>query len=119
MKAALASFLIEYPSTKAILIGTRRTDPYSLHLKPFQVTDESWPQVMRIHPILDWKYSDVWTEILDDHIPYCVLYDRGYTSLGDQNNTLPNPQLCSKEREFGYDEAWKLTNELGERDGRI
>ena len=41
------------------------------------MTDESWPQVMRISPILDWSYQEVWTFLRDLSVPYCKLYDEG------------------------------------------
>jgi len=59
-------------------MGTRRTDPYSSHLSSFAPTDEGWPQFVRVLPILDWDYPDVWSFLLDLNITYCPLYDKGY-----------------------------------------
>jgi FAD synthetase len=61
MKAAFADYLKDTPSVKAILVGTRRTDPHGEHLKHFDPTDSGWPAFVRIHPVIDWHYVDIWT----------------------------------------------------------
>jgi hypothetical protein len=61
MKAAFSDYLRDTPSVKAILVGTRRTDPHGEHLKHFDPTDKGWPAFVRIHPVIDWHYVDVWT----------------------------------------------------------
>ena len=35
-----------------------------------------------LNPIVDWSTSDVWEFIKNYNIPYCQLYDEGYTRLG-------------------------------------
>ena len=40
------------PNLKAVLMGTRRTDPLSQNLTSFSPNDPSWPSYMRINPIL-------------------------------------------------------------------
>lgn len=85
----------------AIFIGTRSTDPNGGSVGKRAWTDAGWPQVERIHPILDWTYQDVWsflrcpllayqppTRLTKEQreeegcaqtpgIPYCLLYDLG------------------------------------------
>lgn len=61
MKAAFTEYLGDYPNVKAIFVGTRRTDPHGEHLTHFDPTDHGWPSFMRIHPVIDWHYVDVWT----------------------------------------------------------
>jgi len=141
---------------KAVFIGTRRTDPGGTSLGPRTPTDPGWPQVERVHPILDWSYHDVWdflrcpelgdpelagssasgtppssitngskagnalnggagdvaqgaalgeAERRDRHVPYCLLYDQGYTSLGSTFNTIPNPVLKIHAHQEPSDEA--------------
>ncbi|KAF2121577.1 hypothetical protein BDV96DRAFT_217283 [Lophiotrema nucula] len=96
MKAAFADYLHDEPSVKAIFVGTRRTDPHGEHLTHFDKTDHGWPDFMRIHPVIDWHYVDIWTFIRHLNIPYCSLYDCGYTSLGGTTDTHPNPALQKK-----------------------
>lgn len=36
----------------------------------------------RAAPILEWTELDVWTFLVREDIPWCVLYDAGYRSLG-------------------------------------
>lgn len=61
MKEAFTDYLRDTPSVKAILVGTRRTDPHGEHLKHFDPTDNSWPTFVRVHPVIDWHYVDIWT----------------------------------------------------------
>jgi FAD synthetase len=77
MKEGLKIFLDTNPISKAIVIGTRSTDPFGDKMKPFQSTDGEWPRIIRIHPILNWNYEDVWRIIRSLNIPYCKLYDLG------------------------------------------
>lgn len=120
IKVGLEKYLGDKPHIKAALIGVRRTDPYSSKLAAFQETDEGWPAVMRVSPLLDWRYADVWTFLRGLHLPYCSLYDQGYTSLGHPNNTHKNPTLrtVAEDGTETYGPAWQLQDGSTERDGR-
>ncbi|RCH86774.1 3'-phosphoadenosine 5'-phosphosulfate sulfotransferase [Rhizopus stolonifer] len=100
---------------QAIFVGVRRTDPYAENLTHFDKTDKGWPDFMRVQPIIDWEYKDIWGFLLQLGVPYCSLYDKGYTSLGSMENTHPNPDL---KEENGYKHASQLENTLHERCGR-
>ena len=56
----------------------------------FCPSSSGWPPFMRVNPILDWSYSDVWAFLRVTGVRYCGLYDRGYTSIGSITNTNPN-----------------------------
>lgn len=60
MRDAFADYLRENTAVKAIFVGTRRTDPHGGKLGTFQPTDGGWPSFMRVHPVIEWKYGDVW-----------------------------------------------------------
>lgn len=93
MRRALELYKLRFPDIQAILVGTRRTDPHGTTLSYRNVTDPGWPAFERVNPIINWAYSDVWTFLTKLKIPYCTLYDEGYTSLGSTYNTFPNPAL--------------------------
>ncbi|KAJ7337430.1 hypothetical protein DFH08DRAFT_876816 [Mycena albidolilacea] len=93
MKQALQIYKNKFPNIDAILIGTRRSDPHGATLSHRNMTDPDWPQFERINPIINWDYADVWTFLRKLKVPYCDLYDYGYTSLGSTYNTFPNPAL--------------------------
>ena len=61
MKAAFAAYLRARPRVRAVLVGTRRSDPHGASLSHFDETDHGWPRFMRVHPVIDWHYVDIWT----------------------------------------------------------
>lgn len=122
IKTILEKICDENGEIKACLMGSRRTDPYCGNLKLMQETDPGWPKLMRISPLLDWNCSDIWEYIRQNKVPYCSLYDRGYTSIGDKTNTIPNPNLkCTgKTGELFYLPAYHLHDaDKFERAGRL
>ncbi|KAH8697908.1 phosphoadenosine phosphosulfate reductase [Talaromyces proteolyticus] len=119
MKEGLESYLADRPSIRAVFVGTRRTDPHGEKLTHFDPTDAGWPDFMRVHPVIDWHYAEIWAFIRHLQIPYCPLYDQGYTSLGGTRDTHPNPRLKSKEQNRdGFRPAYELMEDDEERLGR-
>ncbi|KAI0888779.1 putative FAD synthetase [Annulohypoxylon maeteangense] len=120
MKPALTTYLRERPEVKAVFVGTRRTDPHGAALTFFDETDADWPRFMRVHPVIDWHYREVWGFIRALGIPYCPLYDKGYTSLGGIDDTHPNPALKGGSKADGgqFRPAYELTEDREERLGR-
>ncbi|KAG0633646.1 hypothetical protein HOY80DRAFT_1012887 [Tuber brumale] len=128
MKSSFERYLQENPNVQAIFVGTRRTDPHGEFLSHFDVTDHGWPKFMRVHPVVDWGYREVWGFLRELQIPYCVLYDMGYTSLGGTKDTHPNPALLENgtqvqegeggERKRRFRPAYELVEDGQERLGR-
>lgn len=119
-KTALSKLKTSQPNMDAIFMGTRRSD-ISYHIDYFQRTDNDWPDFMRVNPILDWSYRDVWDYLVTLKVPYCKLYDDGYTSLGSSKDTSLNPRL-KRSDESGqtfYLPAFSLEDPSDERSGRI
>jgi len=44
--------------------------------------DQAHGGIYKINPLADWSYSQVWDYIKKHNIPYNILHDRGYPSIG-------------------------------------
>ena len=85
MKTVMFNQYIERRSVKAIFQGLRRDEQAA------RVQDEYFehkeaglliPEHTRIKPILHFTERDIWDNIMVNNIPYCILYEQGYRSLG-------------------------------------
>jgi len=100
---------------RAIVMGQRFGDPFT-PTSAFSPSTEGWPAFMRINPILEWSYAHVWTFLRCFGLPYCNLYDDGYTSLGSSGDTIRNP--CLRRPDGSYAPAYELQDACEERKGR-
>jgi FAD synthetase len=78
----------------SFVLGTRRTDPNAGNQGHFAPSSSYMPPFMRVNPVLDWTYGHIWHFLRLFKLPYCVLYDQGYTSLGTTKDTRPCPALA-------------------------
>ncbi|KAI9086287.1 hypothetical protein K1719_031741 [Acacia pycnantha] len=88
-KSGLETLLKNKP-IRAIFLGVRVGDPTAIGQEQFSPSSPGWPAFMRVNPILDWSYRDVWAFLLTCKVQYCCLYDRGYTSIGSIHDTVSN-----------------------------
>ena len=51
--------------------------------QPFDASKGRW----KLNPLAYWTYDQVWENIRNHKLPYNALYDKGYTSLGDEMST--------------------------------
>lgn len=118
IKQALELLFNERKNLKNGIMGMRKGDPGSDKLEPFAPTDGDWPPMVRVNPILDWTYKQVWDFLMEHKVSYCSLYDQGYSSLGAKARTKPNPLLKDPNNPEAYLPAYTLTDVSGERQGR-
>lgn len=87
--------LVNTKNLKAVVMGSRKTDPYCGNLGFFSESsaNDGWPNFIRVCPVIDWDYKEIWQFFNQCNIPYCSLYDKGYTYLGDKHDSVPNPFL--------------------------
>ncbi|GFW88275.1 FAD synthase [Trichonephila clavipes] len=76
IKDALWKLQQDQPQIKAVCMGSRHTYPCCSALEPFQMTDSDWPQFIRVNPLSDWSYLEVWTFLPQLQVHYCSLYDK-------------------------------------------
>jgi FAD synthetase len=83
------------PKLSAIIMGRRNDDLKNGSVLPIaELTTPPYPMLWRIYPIREWSYQSVWKYIKHHNLPYCVLYDKGYSSLGNnKESSVPNPEL--------------------------
>ena len=107
----------------AFVLGTRSSDPNAGDQGYFAPSSHYMPPFMRVNPVLEWTYGQVWHFLRVFSLPYCKLYDQGYTSLGTTKDTLPCPSLAvpgsSKSDLPKFWPAYMLQDYSQERAGRI
>ncbi|KAF5750420.1 hypothetical protein HS088_TW03G00756 [Tripterygium wilfordii] len=114
--------LLKAKPIRAIFLGVRIGDPTAVGQEQFSPSSPGWPPFMRVNPILDWSYRDVWSFILTCKVKYCSLYDQGYTSIGSIYDTVPNELLCishSSSSDGKFKPAYLLSDGRLERAGRV
>ena len=69
------------------ITGRRRDQSETRHQLPIFEKDAN--DRIKINPLASWSNKDVWKYIMENHVPYNVLHDHGYGSIGDEPLTTP------------------------------
>jgi phosphoadenosine phosphosulfate reductase len=106
MKTVVFNEFIERHAVKGIFQGLRRDeqparaqDEYFEHRPAAQLV----PEHTRIKPILHFSERDIWDNIMVNKIPYCVLYEKGYRSLGASTTSqIASPGVPAWEQDLEH-----------------
>lgn len=71
----------------AVFTGRRRTQGGKRGDLPIIEVDEAG--LIKINPLANWTFQQVWDYIKTNDVPYNELLDRGYKSIGDWHSTKP------------------------------
>lgn len=95
-----------------IQTGTRQTDNLFQNTSNSKVqqTSGDWPPMLRVMPVYDWSYKQIWDYIETNRLSIPSLYiEKGYTSLGKVGTTFPNFKLWDRQTKT-YKHAKFLTD---------
>lgn len=67
---------------KAWITGLRRAQAVTRTSLPKVEIDETHGGIFKINPIAEWSEEDVWAYIRANGVPYNVLHDHGFPSIG-------------------------------------
>ncbi|KAJ2895585.1 3'-phosphoadenylsulfate reductase [Coemansia aciculifera] len=78
----------EQLAVRAVITGRRRSQKGDRALLPI-VEIESATGLVKINPLAMWSFQQVWAYLRANNVPYNVLLDQGYKSVGDYHSTRP------------------------------
>jgi phosphoadenosine phosphosulfate reductase len=96
MKTVVFNQWLEQYNLKAAFQGLRWDEHISrFEDKYFELKEEAHliPRHTRIRPILHFTEKDLWDTYVAFKIPYCVLYEQGYRSLGAKTTSLKQSDI--------------------------
>ncbi|MCT7948597.1 phosphoadenosine phosphosulfate reductase [Ancylothrix sp. C2] len=74
-------------NTQAWITGRRR-DQSDSRTKLF-VFERDIKKRIKVNPLASWTRKETWSYVLEHNVPYNVLHDMGYASIGDEPLTTP------------------------------
>ena len=64
------------------ITGLRRDQTQARQEMAMFEVDESHGNMLKINPLIEWSWDDVWSHIREHDVPYNALLDNGYPSIG-------------------------------------
>ncbi|ORY00200.1 phosophoadenylyl-sulfate reductase [Basidiobolus meristosporus CBS 931.73] len=79
----------------AVITGRRRSQSGS-RSRIVILEMEAGTGLLKLNPLANWSFDQVWSYIRSNHVPYNTLLDQGYRSIGDWHSTKPTPDLSDE-----------------------
>lgn len=99
MKTVAMNNFISGRGTEAVFTGIRWDEQEARKDETFFSPREA-PSHVRVNPILHFYERDVWDAIRRHDVPVCVLYEKGYRSLGAKGTTTKTSDLPAWEQDL-------------------
>lgn len=64
------------------ITGIRRDQTTTRENAKMLEIDHKYEEIVKVNPLLNWKWEQVWTYIKENNVPYHPLIDKGYPSIG-------------------------------------
>ncbi len=97
------------PKGKTTILGVRGCESPRRAKNWRQLTYHTTNHAYSVCPIVDWTDYDVWGYIRQNEVPYCLLYDEGFTRLGCIGCPMGGRE--QRKRQFArwpkFEAAWK------------
>lgn len=72
--------------------------------------DDKYDGIVKVNPLLNWSWNQVWKYIKDNNVPYHSLIDKGYSSIGCE----PCTRAIKEGEDLRAGRWWWETNETKE-----
>ncbi|XP_063975038.1 FAD synthase-like [Diachasmimorpha longicaudata] len=106
---AAKSLKVSHPDIKILLLGIKSRNKDNGQYHSFARHPSITSMIIKC-PLNGWTVDSLWTLARSLSLPYCSLYDKGYTCVGGRKGTKPNVNLITEDKET-CQPAWKLNSE--------
>lgn len=80
-----------------VLTGIRHAESTARSKRKLEETCRTHAKTSYLHPIIDWTTDEIWEYIHTYHVPYCKLYDEGFTRIGCVGCPFTRPERQKKQ----------------------